>query len=45
MRKDSRINGDFAICWSGRWESTPRPNAGKLLIPRLKVDDDERPIT
>src|ERR1700683_3012969 len=31
VSKDSRINGDFAKCWSGRWESNPRPKLGKLL--------------
>src|ERR1700722_14622317 len=31
MNKGSRINADFANCWSGRWESNPRPKLGKLL--------------
>src|SRR5674476_414143 len=31
VSKGSRINGDFADFWSGRWESNPRPKLGKLL--------------
>ena len=30
VSKDSRINRNFADCWSGRWESNPRPKLGKL---------------
>ena len=30
MSKGSRINGNFADLWSGRWESNPRPKLGKL---------------
>ena len=31
MSKGSRINGNFAKSWSGRWESNPTPIAWKLL--------------
>src|SRR5271170_2477552 len=31
VSKGSRINVDFAECWSGRWESNPTPIAWKLL--------------
>jgi hypothetical protein len=30
VSKGSRINVNFADSWSGRWESNPRPNLGKL---------------
>src|SRR5713101_2892466 len=31
VSKGSRINVNFAVFWSGRWESNPRPKLGKLL--------------
>ena len=40
VSKGSRINGNFAEIWSGRWESNPTPNAAKSLI--LLVDSGRR---
>jgi hypothetical protein len=34
VSKGSRINVNFAVFWSGRWESNPRPKLGKLIFTR-----------
>jgi hypothetical protein len=34
VSKGSRINVNFAVFWSGRWESNPRPKLGKLILKR-----------
>ena len=32
VSKGSRISGNFAELWSGRWESNPRPKLGKIQL-------------
>jgi len=42
VSKRSRINGDFAEVWSGRWESNPRPKPILNLVQIRRIANSPR---